>query len=176
MSSNDVQTGSPDPHGSWRIQKRILVLRKCFQLSLVIYSVLFQRGNLTYLLCGDGGLCQALEQVRIRNFTHFLSAVCTGLPNSSTFRIPSTKEFVERSVRWNSLLGKPSILDGLFIWSSGIKILPLYPPIMSEPLFHSDFTTFLQQDLLSVYHLVWLQRNTNLAAYPTPWELYCIMF
>lgn len=25
--------------------------------------VLFQRGNLTYLLCGDGGLCQALEQV-----------------------------------------------------------------------------------------------------------------
>lgn len=71
MSSNDVQAGSPDLYGSWQIQKRILVLRKCFQLSLAIYSVLFQRGNLTYLLCGDGGLCQALEQVRIRNFTHF---------------------------------------------------------------------------------------------------------
>ena len=31
--------------------------------TMTSYCALFQRGNLTYLLCGDGGLCQALEQV-----------------------------------------------------------------------------------------------------------------
>lgn len=71
MSSSDLRASSPDPYGTRGTQGRILDLRRRFQLSLAIYSVLFQRGNLTYLLCGDGGLCQALEQVRIRNFIPF---------------------------------------------------------------------------------------------------------
>lgn len=172
MTSNDVQTGSPDPYGSWRIQKRILVLRKCFQLSLAIYSVLFQRGNLTYLLCGDGGLCQALEQVRIRNCTHFcLLSVLAYLT-----QVLSVSHQQKRSLKgqWDEVLYLVS-LPASMVCSFEVKELKfchyIYPLVMNV---YSIPTPLLTRRLM--YQLVWLQRGTNLAAYPTPWELYCIMF